>query len=517
MSKKNEYPVILLCFLIFITLISCVQEKAVNLTDLKGAYFGQEPPGENPELFMFGQISTLDVEYCITFLDKGRVCVFGRDDIGVNYTYLKDGRWTKPQKMTLDSENWEWKYNAGPDDKTLYFMSRRLTGSNDSKNEANIYKMKWMGSGWSKQEILPFPPNSDEFQEIYPSVSSDGSVYFHSGEFRNVPDMNDDIYRSRCVNGIYQEQERLNEPISTCYGEYDAFVAPDEEYLMFGSNRPGGYGQYDTYICFKKDDGSWTHPINAGNKLNSMSWENRVLVTPDRKFMFFVSGRGHELLNDELENGRYTSVTGFYWVDAAFIQVLKKFMLNSECAAEIISQEYYERGIQAAIRKLSELKTEANSSYHFSYSELLILCREMIEANKISDSDIFYHALLDTLDEDYRTKRGYGMICVMHGQTDKGLDLLRDAMSDYPRELMVTVYTWGIELLRISKGEDALEIMQFNGREYPDHPLSNFGLARAYEQLGNIEQAIKSCERALESSPDYSPAADLLKRLREKT
>ena len=105
----------------------------------------------------------------------------------------------------------------------------------------------------------------------------------------------------------------------------------------------------------------------------------------------------------------------------------------------------------------------------------------------------------------------------MHGRIDKGLDLLGDAMSDYPVELMVTVYTQGIELLRRSKAEDALEIMQFNAREYPDHYLSNFGMARAHEQVGNTEQAVKSCEKALALRPDYSPAADLLKLLKEKT
>ena len=58
--------------------------------------------------------------------------------------------------------------------------------------------------------------------------------------------------------------------------------------------------------------------------------------------------------------------------------------------------------------------------------------------------------------------------------------------------------------------------MQFNVREYPDHHLSNFGLAKVHKQLGNTEQATKSCEKALELCPDYSPAADLLKRMKGK-
>jgi hypothetical protein len=482
---------------------------------LKGPYLGQKPPGENPELFLFGLISTLDVEFCIAFLDQGKVCVYGRDDIGVNYTYLKDGHWTEPQKMQLNSGIGEWKYNVGPDDKILYFMSPRPTSSNDTIGDMNIYKTEWTGSGWTEQKILPFPPNSMEFHEIYPSISADGSVYFHGGEFRNASDMNDDIYRSRFVNGVYQQQERLNEPISTCYGEYDAFVAPNEEYLMFGSNRPGGYGRYDTYICFKKDNGSWTHPVNAGGNINSISWENRVMVTPDGKHMFFVSGRQHKLLNDELENGKYTSVTGFYWVDTAFIKKLKKGLIGSKCAAEIISEEYNKGGIKAATRKLQRLREEMKDSYHFLPSELLRLCRNMIVASKNHDADIFFHALLDILDEDYRFKRGYGMICILHGQITQGLRLLREVLSDHPVELMVLLYHQGSYLLRQLKKEEALKVMKFNIQEFPQHYLSHFGLARVHEQLGNTEKAIESCEKALKLNPDYSPAKNLLKELRD--
>ncbi|MBN1272838.1 MAG: hypothetical protein JXB26_11275 [Candidatus Aminicenantes bacterium] len=118
---------------------------------------------------MFGLITTLDVEYCISFLDQGRVCVFGRDDIGVQYTYLKDGRWTEPQKLPFDTAIEEWKHNTGPDDRTLYFMSPRPVGTNDTFNDMNIYKMEWTGSGWTEPAILPFLPTPRNFMKsIHP-------------------------------------------------------------------------------------------------------------------------------------------------------------------------------------------------------------------------------------------------------------------------------------------------------------------------------------------------------------
>jgi tetratricopeptide (TPR) repeat protein len=480
-----------------------------------GPYFGQSPPGDDPELFMFGSVTTLAEEYCISFLQNGRVCVFGRDDMGVSYTYLRNGQWTQPRAMDLDITMGEWKHNAGPDDRTLYFMSPRPTDADDTKADMNIYRLRWTGSGWSEEELLPFPPNSEAYHEIYTSLAANGSAYFHGGELRNAPQGNDDIYRSRCVGGVYQEQERLGEPISTRYGEYDAFVAPDERYLLFGSNRPGGFGSYDSYICFRRDDGSWSHPVNLGERLNSRSWENRVTVTRDGKYMFFVSGRAHELLSDELEDGKWTSVTGFYWVKTGFIPRLRAWMLPSECASELVWMEYREHGIEAALGKLVDLKGQG-ASYHFLPYEFLMLCGQMIEAGDLDDAERLYQELLKTMGEPYRIRRGYGMICTLEGYTDRGLELLKEAMSDSPVEFMLTVSSLGADLLGRSMTAAALKVMEFNIREHPEHHVPYLGLARAYERSGDTEQARRWCEEALRLRPDYEAAAMMLRGLQEE-
>jgi len=45
--------------------------------------------------------------------------------------------------------------------------------------------------------------------------------------------------------------------INSEYTELDAFVAPDESYIVFTSNRPGGLGTGDLYVSRQKD-GAWT-------------------------------------------------------------------------------------------------------------------------------------------------------------------------------------------------------------------------------------------------------------------
>jgi hypothetical protein len=302
-----------------------------DFTQLTGPYFGQKPPGNVPELFMHGLMSTdLDSQYCISFLDQGRVSVFGREDIGVVYTYLKDDHWTTPIRMDFDISIGEWKHNTGPDDKTLYFMSPGPINDKDTREDTNIYGMTWTGSGWTEQELLPFPPNSMKYNEIYASMAKSGSLYFHSGAPRNGEVTNDDLYYCPFVDGKYQDQKHFGYPINTEYSEFDTYIAPDESYMLYSSNRPGGVGSYDIYIAYRKEDGSWSAPINPGEPVNSPAWEGMVSVTPDGKYVFFISNRHDDAFDQELlKQNERTYATGFFWVDASFI----------EQARELVSRE----------------------------------------------------------------------------------------------------------------------------------------------------------------------------------
>lgn len=114
---------------------------------------------------------------------------------------------------------------------------------------------------------MPAAVNHPEYNEIYPTTTADGSIYYFCTD---RPDsLHADIYVNRREDGEYSATERLSWPVNTDYIEFDFIVAPDDSYLLFASDRPGGYGQSDSYICFHRDDGSWTHPVNMGSSVNS--------------------------------------------------------------------------------------------------------------------------------------------------------------------------------------------------------------------------------------------------------
>ena len=113
-----------------------------------------------------------------------------------------------------------------------------------------------------------------------------------------------DLYVCRFKDGRYGDAVNL-ESLNTKSNEWDPFVSPDESYLIFCSTRPGGLGMDDLYITFKGADGRWGPAKNMGAEINSPGSENRPYLTHDGKFFFFTSTR----------NGNRST----YWVQAESI------------------------------------------------------------------------------------------------------------------------------------------------------------------------------------------------------
>jgi len=287
--------------------ISEAQEKESDFPVLKGPYIGQKPPGMTPEIFAPGIVSTDHNEGCSGFINDGKLFIFrrtfSRNSDAIYITELKDGTWTKPYPAPFKSKVYDGDFTFAPDNKTLYFTSRRSPDNlEQSSPDSNIWVVTKTDEGWSEPRMLESPINS-EHHDSYPSVTAGGTLYFFCrgrGGFGES-----DIFRSRFIGGKYAKIENLGELINTEYHEWDPFIAPDESFLIFCSTRPGGLGRDDLYITFQTKNGAWTEPVNMGEEINSPESENRPSVTPDGKYFFFTSNK--------------TGNREIYWVDAKII------------------------------------------------------------------------------------------------------------------------------------------------------------------------------------------------------
>ena len=73
----------------------------------------------------------------------------------------------------------------------------------------------------------------------------------------------------------------------------------------------------------------------------------------------------------------------------------------------------------------------------------------------------------------------------------------------------------GLDLLRMGKAEDAIEVLKLNVSDHPQSFNGYDSLGEAYAANGDKELAIKNYERSIELNPENKGGIEALKKLRE--
>jgi hypothetical protein len=311
-------------------------EVSMRFHDLKGPYLGQEPPGMTRELFAPGILSDGLFNGMIYFASGGTEVYFSSGFEKPFYmsiffsSHMEDERWTEPIEFPVKRLT-AFRPVLGPDGKRVLFISSKLEEKSEGEpNPIRIYSMDKVHDEWTA-------PTSIDFGDAFPyscsqaSIASSGNLYFQAGYHI---DGDEDIYFSMYEDGKYLPPVRLSDTVNGPEHDLHPFVSPDESYLIFDSQRPGGLGNNDLYVSFPDDEGDWTEAQNLGQCVNTQSDERRASVSYDGKYLFFESKtldaasrlpeppmtlKGLRDFWASAENGS----KDFYWVDAAVIEGLR--------------------------------------------------------------------------------------------------------------------------------------------------------------------------------------------------
>lgn len=264
-----------------------------SLSANENQYFGQEPPTTESELFPSEMLFYKGWEL------GGEIGPNMREFYMVNTHEVPH----LPTVIVFVKENRAWK---------KYDFYAAFSGNKDILYSKKKY-IERTNEGWSKMKSLGPMIDRDDFGIMRLSVSSKGTFVFDDAQ------RNSDVIRiSRMINGKREEPKLLGKEINTGKWTAHPFIAHDESYLIWDSERAGGHGGTDIYISFKQEDGSWGNALNLGDKINTAVEENGAFVTPDGKYLFF--GRSEEKFN---EDGSSYWVSGKHWVDANIIEEIR--------------------------------------------------------------------------------------------------------------------------------------------------------------------------------------------------
>ncbi len=329
MSKVHSY--IQISLVLAITLVSCNQTNNKKLPTVENSvnwqYFGLRPPDNIPQVFSPDIISTARNERDFSISPDGSIMfytlVLPANNLSAILDLHFDGYfWTKPEVAKFSGVYSDLEPAYAPNGKKIYFVSKRPTASEPDKKDYDIWYIERSEKGWTDPKNPGVPINTDS-DEYYPSVSSKGSLYF-TASYTDSYGL-DDIYYCEFKDGNYLPPVNLGDSVNSNHYDFNAFIAPDESYLLFSSlGREDDTGGGDLYISYKKADGSWTKAHNLGKRINSDRLDYCPFVTHDGNFLFFTSQRENNAfkirnqkqlnvllqLADGIDNG----LGNIYWV-----------------------------------------------------------------------------------------------------------------------------------------------------------------------------------------------------------
>lgn len=195
------------------------------------------------------------------------------------------GQWSEPVVASFAGRYSDLEPAFSNDGQKLYFVSNRpLTGT--EKKDFDIWVVNKTGNGWSEAKNLGTPVNSP-VNEFYPSVSASGNIYF-TAEYPNATGK-EDIFRCRWNGNTFEQPEKLDSNINSTAYEFNAYVSPDEQYIIFSSfGRKDDKGGGDLYLSKKDQKGNWQPAQNIA-MLNSVKLDYCPFLSPDKKTLYFTS------------------------------------------------------------------------------------------------------------------------------------------------------------------------------------------------------------------------------------
>ena len=274
---------------------------SLTLSAQSWQFLGQSTPGYEP--VRFGSAPFLATAQWFwhgtpSFSPDGTEMFFVKYQRATNWTEIwfsacTAGAWSVPQRAPFSDGTFadnNPKYAGSRD--TLFFQSERPASA--------IYRVTRSGGAWSVPTTIDFQiPAGKKLGKQF-SMAKSGNLY---AELDNLPGTDTDLYCWQWVNGVYKGAVRLTE---LCSSGLDGFpnISANEKFIVFGSNRAGGYGFFDLYLSCKNEDESWSAPVNLGEGFNSPTEEAWSTFSPDGSWFFYTTDRPGDL--------------GFnpYWLDA---------------------------------------------------------------------------------------------------------------------------------------------------------------------------------------------------------
>lgn len=240
--------------------------------DGKTLYFGRKNHPQN----RFGMAGTEQIA--------------GSQDIWYSESLM--GAWTTARRMSesLNRDQYNTIYSISPDGQTILVKGAYVNGQYETRGFSITKKS---AAGWEIPKKLDIPKYEklSRGKNEYGYLSNDGKVLLMAFSEKKNSD-EDDIYASFLEkDGSWSEPMNLGDDVNTNFTETTPFLAADGKTLYFSSNREGGKGSNDIWVCKRKDETwiHWTEPTNIGEPINTDQYDAYYTISAAGDYAYFIS------------------------------------------------------------------------------------------------------------------------------------------------------------------------------------------------------------------------------------
>ncbi len=259
--------------------------------------------------------------------------------------------------------------NAAGDE--LYFTSKVEVEEGEFA-ERLFYSKMGTKKTWSKPVEIKI--TEDIFADIAPLYVNPAN---NLSLIYNSESNNGDIFVIEKINGKWEQVKGFPKSINSKYWEPSASMFPDNNTLVFSSNRPDGFGGLDLYISRKDEKGKWSDPENLGPEINTPFDEDAPFVLYNEPMLYF-SSRGHktvggyDVFKTRFEDGKWSKpenlkipINSAYddiyitWTEDGRRAYFSSHRLGTKGATDIYYMDFNQISLNVFVKKETEKGLEA--------------------------------------------------------------------------------------------------------------------------------------------------------------
>lgn len=239
------------------------------------------PEGVNAFDSQYFPVLTADRE---TMIFTGIANPLGDEDLYVSRR-VEEGGWSKPVSLSsvINTPDNEGTAAISADGRTLVFTV--CQGKRRGFGNCDLYASYRRGDDWSEPENLGADVNSPSW-DSQPSLSADGRTLYFVSDRPGGVGKRDLWVCQRDTDGRWGAARNLGKAVNTAEDDVSPFLHANGRTLFFASEGYVGLGGFDVWMT-EGDGKTWTKPENLGYPLNTHEDQVGLFVTADGKKGFY--------------------------------------------------------------------------------------------------------------------------------------------------------------------------------------------------------------------------------------